>query len=120
MSTVETKKAPTTLQERIDAKHSAKTVWDSPKDRWEYITIPEENPLGEKHASIANNNHVFEAGKTYLVPPEIAEDVKDRLRVYQRACVRVLQPTRDYKAERQVAIGSTNPGGNAVDPSTIG
>jgi len=109
-----------TLQQKIDAKHNAKTVWDSPKDTWEYITIPAENAIGETHAPVTNNRHKFEAGNTYLVPPAVAEDVRDRLKVYAKASVRVLQPKRDYDAERKVSTyGSSGSIAVPVDPATI-
>lgn len=111
-----------TLQERIEAKHAAKTVWDTDKKNWEYISIPEENALGEAHCSMGLNQHQFDPGQTYLVPPEVARTLKDRLKVYAKSCVRVLQPKRDYESENQVATGSTNPGQRAAthtDPSLI-
>jgi hypothetical protein len=91
-----------TLEEKINKKSSDKTVWDTPKESWENISIPEENALGEPHASIWNNKHEFKAGQTYLVPPAVAGDVRDRLRAYAKSCVRVLQPRRDVKSEMEV------------------
>src|SRR5690349_10198079 len=94
-----------TLDERMAAKATQKTDWDTDQSTWEFITIPEENALGERHDSMSLNSHVFEPGKTYRVPPKVAETMRDRLKVYARACVRVLQPKRDVDAERRVAIG---------------
>lgn len=112
-----------TLQEKIDAKHIAKTDWDTPKDNWEYISIPEEDAIGRKHATVSNNNRNFEAGKTYLVPPAVAVDVRERLKIFNRECVRILQPKRDYKSEQQVdKFGTGSAAGigvQSVDPSTI-
>jgi len=107
-----------TLDERMAAKASQATDWDTDQSTWEYITIPEENALGTKHDSMSVNNHVFVPGQTYKVPPKIAETLRDRLKVYARACVRILQPKRDVDAERRVAIGSAS-SAQAVDASTI-
>lgn len=110
--------AEKTLQDRIEAKQRMKTDWDTDKSTWEYITIPEEDGLGRVHASVSNNHHVFEAGKTYLVPPVVAADVRERLKLFNRECVRVLQPRRDQRSENQVAMFGT-PGAQAVDPASI-
>lgn len=110
---------PLTLDQKIAAKQAAKTDWQTDQKDWEYISIPAENALGEKHDTMGLNSHYFEAGKTYLVPPKVAETIKERLAVYAKACVRVLQPRRDYVSEQQVAIGSSSPA-KAVNPDTIG
>ncbi len=107
-----------TLDERMAAKAVQKTDWESDQSTWEYITIPEENALGEKHDAMSINSHEFFPGKTYKVPPKIAETLRDRLKVYARACVRVLQPKRDVDAERHVAMGSMRSAA-AVDASTL-
>jgi len=107
-----------TLDEKIAAKASQTTDWDSDQSTWEYVTIPEENALGERHDSMSINNHVFAPGQTYKVPPKIAETLRDRLKVYARACVRILQPKRDVDAERRVAIGSAS-SAQAVEASTL-
>lgn len=93
--------------------------WTTDKSNWEYVSIPAENALGYPHDTISVNRHEFKAGQTYLIPPEVALDVKDRLKVYARATIRTLQPRRDYAAERQVSIGSAS-AAVAVDPSTLG
>lgn len=98
--------------------------WETDKTNWEYVSIPEENALGQKHDTIGlhglNTSHLFEAGQTYFVPAQVAAYVKDRLKVYNRSVVRILQPNRDVSAERAVSIGSVS-GGSAqsVDPSTF-
>lgn len=108
-----------TLAELQKEKREQKTEWDTPKDNWEYVAIPQENALGEQHATMGINDKVFEAGKTYHVPPKTAHTLRERLKVYNRSCVRVLQPRRDYDAERAVSIGSANPGGTYTDPNTF-
>lgn len=91
-----------TLEQKVLEKKAAKTVWDSDKKDWVNLSIPAENSLGEKHAPISVNGHEFEAGRSYLIPPQVAETVNDILRNYNRSCIRVLQPRRDVTAEMQV------------------
>jgi len=43
-------------------------VWLSPKETWEYVTVPEEDPLGKGYPDISLNKHVFSAGETYNLP----------------------------------------------------
>lgn len=97
-------------------------VWKSDRSTWEYVAIPAENALGERHASIGLNKDNFEPGKTYMVPAKVAEFLRDRLHVYAKSCVRILQPKRDYAAENAVAVGSANAsqiGAQPVDASHI-
>jgi hypothetical protein len=111
--------ADETLAERIEAKRMAKTDWDTDKKNWEYISIPAENAIGERHDSVAVNEHVFDAGQTYLVPPAVAASVKERLAVYAKACIRILQPKRDVTSEQQVQLFGRNKTVQPVDPSTL-
>lgn len=84
-----------TLQQKQAEKQALKTDWDTEQKNWEYVNIPEEDALGMKHATIRLNTHEFEAGETYLVPPPVAVFIKERLKVYNRQCVRTLQPRRN-------------------------
>lgn len=94
--------------------------WQSDKDTWQYISVPAENALGEVHASIGLNQHYFHAGQTYLVPKEVAESVQERLHVYARSCVRILQPRRDFDALSKVPLGSASSTSvQHADPSTF-
>lgn len=106
-----------TLAQKIDAKHRMKTDWDTPKDTWENVHVPKENVLGEPHDTMSINNHVFEPGQTYLVPPKIAETLKERLSTYNRGIRRRLMPNRDFEAERAVDRFSHNVGGQRIDPT---
>lgn len=84
------------------------------------MSVPAENALGNAHDNISLNRHLFEAGQTYKVPPQVAETVRDRIKVYNRSCVRLLQPRRDYESENAVSIGSAKTvGSRATDPSTF-
>ena len=78
----ETEKRPTTVTE----------LYGTPKETWQYVTLPDEDPLGKKFATIRLNKEVFEAGQTYNVPPQIADYLKERIKVFNRSCVRLLQP----------------------------
>jgi len=107
-----------TLDQRIEAKRNMQTDWDTPKDTWEYVTIPKENTLGETHASVGINGRTFTAGNTYLVPKKIADEMRDRLAVYQKSVIRILQPRRDAQAES--AVARSNPlYATPVDPTTL-
>lgn len=107
-----------TIADKIAAKQNAPTVWTTDQKDWVYVTIPEENALGEKHDTMGLNTHYFEAGKTYLVPQEVAAFLKERLSVYAKACIRVLQPKRDISAEKAVELYGTK-GGRPVEPSVL-
>ena len=104
------------FNERMDEKAVQKTDYDTPQDNWEFVTIPEENALGEKHDNMSINHRVFEAGKTYKLPPKIAETLKERLRVYMQSTRRILQPRLDANAMKVVAEKGT-PGGSFIDPN---
>src|SRR5581483_9126986 len=108
-----------TLEQKMAEKKAMKTVWDTDKKTWEYISIPAENALGETHATIRLNDREFTAGETYLVPADVATFVKERMHTYNRSCVRVLQPTRDISAERIVNRSGPS-AGQFIDPNNIG
>jgi hypothetical protein len=90
-----------------DAKRKPVNAWDTPVETWQYVTVPEETPLGKQFPAIRLNKDTFEAGKTYNVPAEIAAYVNDRVKVAQRADVRLLQPNADLRSINEVARGST-------------
>jgi len=81
-------------------------AWLTPKETWEYVTIPDEDPLGKGFPNISLNKHVFEAGQTYNLPLQVAAYVKERIKLFNRSCVRLLQPNRDIAAENAVYFGS--------------
>jgi len=83
-------------------------LYKTDKATWEYISVPEENVLGEVHADIVINTERFRAGQTYLVPKLVAETVRERLKTYQRSCMRIMSPKKDTAAEQAVAVGSAN------------
>lgn len=67
-------------------------LYATPREAWQYVTIPEEDPLGKKFPVVRLNKEAFEAGQTYQVPPQIAKYVNDRVKAFNRSCVRLLQP----------------------------
>lgn len=73
-------------------KAVATDPWETSQDTWQYVTIPEDNPLGHKFPTIRLNKYNFEPGQTYKVPVPVAATVNDRIKVYNRSCVRLLQP----------------------------
>ncbi len=66
---------------------------------WEYITIPEKDIHGQPFAGFDNNRDHYGPG-THLVPPNVAEHLKERLAVWQASCIRMLQPFVDARAQR--------------------
>jgi hypothetical protein len=100
--TKEVEKRPTTITE----------LYATPKESWEYISIPEEDPLGKRFAAIRLNKEVFEAGQTYQVPAPIASYVKDRIKAFNRSCVRLFQPDM-----AQDGIVRTADGASALMPT---
>jgi hypothetical protein len=95
-------------------------AWKTPKESWKTVTIPDEDPLGKAYVSIGLNSHTFEAGKTYTVPAQVADYILDRVKVYNRSCVRLLQPNADMKSIREVSVGSANaPESSIVDGANL-
>src|SRR5436309_1844040 len=94
-------------------------AWKTAKETWEYVTLPEEDPLGKAFPSISLNKHIFNAGKTYLVPKVVALYVNDRIKVFNKSCVRLLQPNVDMKSLSEVSAGSANAPGQYVDASQV-
>lgn len=94
--------------------------WKTDQATWQYVTIPQENALGEVHAKLSLNRHEFFAGQTYLVPKEAAESLTERLHVYNKSCIRILQPRRDFDALSKIPLGNSSAGNvNHADPSTF-
>ena len=91
--------------------------WKTDKSNWEYVSIPSENAIGEVHANLSisgpHQYHLFEAGKTYLVPPIVATTLRERLRAYMQSRIRVYSPTRDMKSvneQARMGVGSAQLG----------
>ena len=99
--------------------------WKTPKESWQYVTIPEEDATGLKHPSIRFNKDEYKAGETYLVPQAVAASIKERLQAFSRSVVRLFSPNVDRLAQQQVSVGTAAPMAPSgerpgyVDASTI-
>lgn len=94
-------------------------AWETPKETWEFVTVPDEDPLGKTFPNISLNKHIFEAGQTYNLPPQVAAYVKDRIKVFNRSCVRLLQPNVDLKAQTDVQNHGSKTPATYVDASQV-
>lgn len=67
---------------------------------WEYISVPAKNPVSskERYPTLRLNDMGFQAGRTYLVPPQIATTLKDRMARFYASQLRMLQPDQDAAA----------------------
>jgi hypothetical protein len=81
----------------------------TPKESWQYVTIPEEDPLGKKFPTIYLNKEKFDAGQSYNVPAPIASYVNDRIKIFNRSCVRLLQPDMAQPGIVRTADGASAP-----------
>lgn len=101
-------------------KTDAKDPWTTPKETWQFVTIPDEDPLGYPYPNVSLNKTIFEKGQTYQVPPSVAQYVNERIKVYNRSCVRQLQSNVDRKSLQEVSVGTASPVAvNYVDASKI-
>jgi hypothetical protein len=81
--------------------------WKSPKETWQYVTVPDVDLTDRKYPSIWLNKIEFQPGETYHIPPAVAEFVTGRIKAYNRSVTRLFSPTRDYAAENAVSVGTT-------------
>lgn len=77
-------------------------------EAWQYVTIPTEDPLGKDFPTIRLNKDAFERGQTYKVSPQIAAYVNDRIKVFNRSCVRLLQPDMPQDGIVRTADGAAS------------
>lgn len=77
----------------------------TPKERlaegWEYIDIPVVDLYEFPFDGFWLNNTHFKPGK-HLVPPKVAEHLKERLEAWRAADIRLMRPGRDKKTTRQL------------------
>src|SRR5271154_1678033 len=83
--------------------------WDTPEETWQFVTIPDEDFLGKRFPSISLNKFTLQAGQTSKVPAQIAAYFNDRIKVFNKSCVRLLQPNADLKSINEVATGTSAP-----------
>lgn len=88
----------------------ANDPWSTPKETWVYVTVPEEEPTGNRFPTIWLNKISFEAGHTYHIPTAVASYLNERIRVYNRSVIRLFQPGVDKEALRVVPVGSAPSG----------
>jgi hypothetical protein len=84
-------------------------LYGTPKETWQFVTIPEEDPLGKPFPTIHLNKEAFVKGETYNLPAQIASFVKDRIKVFNRSCVRLLQPDMAQDGIVRTADGASAP-----------
>jgi hypothetical protein len=84
------------------------------KPETEYITIPEETVLGDKHPEVAINWDKYEPGKTYEVSPDVAAEIRKILKSRAEYDLRILRGQCDKKTTGQYlkSRGVTVVGGN--------
>jgi len=83
--------------------------WKTPKETWQYVTLPIEDPLGKPFPTIRLNKEAFERGQTYNLPVQVASYVNDRIKVFNRSCVRLLQPDMAQEGIIRTADGASAP-----------
>lgn len=81
-----------------------------------YVTIPDIDMFDYPHPAIRINGTNYGPGIHYL-DAELAGTVQERLDAYTRGNIRLLQPTRDQKAERQVNVQGTGAGAGIATTS---
>lgn len=69
-----------------------------------YVTVPEFDLFDMQHPPIKVNHLEFGPGTHYL-EEQLANTVEERLKVYARSNVRILQPRRDTDAENLLNRG---------------
>ena len=89
-------------------------LYGTAKEAWQYVVIPTEDPLGKPFPTIRLNKEAFEAGQTYQVPAPIASYVNDRIKVFNRSCVRLYQNDM-----AQDGIVRTSDGASAPMPTLV-
>ena len=68
-----------------------------------YVAIPETNIYEEVYATISINGVKFFAGQTYLVSPEIAQEITEIKGRYEKGLVRLMQRNPDKKTVREIS-----------------
>lgn len=74
----------------------------TPKDKWQYITIPEKDIYDHPFGSLAINEHVFEAGMKHFVPPDIAKELQRLITTREAYLMQLLQPRKRAAVLAQV------------------
>lgn len=80
--------------------------WKTPQETWQFVTVPEEDPLGKAFPTIRLNKEAYSAGQTYKLPVAVAAYVNDRIKVFNKSCVRLLQPEMAQEGIIRTSDGS--------------
>jgi hypothetical protein len=68
-----------------------------PEQHYEYVTIPERDLFDYPMHSFWMNSTEYKPG-THFVPADIAVSLRERLTLFQRGQIRIMQPNIDRKA----------------------
>ena len=67
----------------------------------EYVTVPELDFFEQKHPSIWINDMEFKPG-THLVEPEVAKEIAERCRIFNKSQLRLMS----HRPDRQAVVDS--------------
>jgi hypothetical protein len=84
-------------------------LFGTPRETWQYVTIPSDDPLGKPFPTIRLNKEAYEAGQTYQVPAPVAAYINDRTKVFNRSCVRLYQNDMAQDGIVRTADGASAP-----------
>jgi hypothetical protein len=101
------------------AKEVNNDPFKSPKETWQYVTIPEKDFTDIDYPTISLNKLQFKAGQTYHVPAQVAAYVQERMRAYDKSVVRLFSPSVDRGALNTLRSVGTASAGEVVDGATI-
>lgn len=87
---------------RVKAAAVEPVKLEGDKSNWEYVSVPSEDVLAHQAPQFSNNKDIYYPGQTYLLPPDKAADLKDRIREWTRSRVRILQPGVDQRMYRDL------------------
>ena len=106
------------INDNVGAELKAKTavaeIPEDPKKNWEWVEVPDEDLFGVEHNGITINFEKYGPGK-HFVSPKIAKELKLRLKLDQRAQIRILQPNVDKKMQEIMARDGKHVSGRVVE-----
>ena len=68
---------------------------------FEYVTIPERDMFDYPHPGIGHNREFYGPG-THKLPYDVAQEVKERLAIFEAQNIRILQPRKDLRALKDI------------------
>lgn len=69
------------------------------KSDWEWVEIPAVDRLGYAQTDFSINNFIFEAGKKHFVPPQVAEQLRERVQRFEEETLRLLMPNQNARVK---------------------